>query len=417
MRSAGISFLTRPANPGGTPPGQMAGTPRMRAVLEVLLGGSLWDLISPCFTHEKVRMAFARADDAGPANRPGSALAEICSGRTPRPAWVCRTRLGLPGKGHGRNHRSPGRAGAGLTAEAIRLNAPVRRILPCAGDAPSAWSWISGEIVAARRGGLECRPQAHFSEIARPRLPLSPAFRQAVEGITTRASYAVKFPGRSVAPAGLPGAAPRRAPGCPPGSRGADRAVAAGDGGVLRPDAQQGRLPPDPIMSCHLPSAYWPPPRRRRASTVSAPGCAGLRPDFADGSTWEDRRGDFTARILEILEGYAPGFAASVEWCRLLTPADIERETGITDASIRHVDMTLDQMLDRRPLPAWSSYQSPVPDLWLCGSGTHPGGSVTRRPEATIAPRPSWPSSGSWSRYQLRNSAKATSSRAWGPGR
>ena len=55
-------------------------------------------------------------------------------------------------------------------------------------------------------------------------------------------------------------------------------------------------------------------------------------------------------------------------------------ETGITDASIRHVDMTLDQMLHRRPLPAWSAYRSPLDGLWLCGSGTHPCGSVTGAP-------------------------------------
>jgi phytoene dehydrogenase-like protein len=69
-----------------------------------------------------------------------------------------------------------------------------------------------------------------------------------------------------------------------------------------------------------------------------------------------------------------------VEWQRLYTPADIERETGITDASIRHLDMTLDQMLHRRPLPPWAAYRTPIPGLWLCGSGTHPCGSVTGAP-------------------------------------
>ena len=65
---------------------------------------------------------------------------------------------------------------------------------------------------------------------------------------------------------------------------------------------------------------------------------------------------------------------------RLYTPADIERETGITGASIRHLDMTLDQMLHRRPLPPWSAYKTPIEGLWLRGSGTHPCGSVTGAP-------------------------------------
>ena len=80
------------------------------------------------------------------------------------------------------------------------------------------------------------------------------------------------------------------------------------------------------------------------------------------------------------MESYAPGFRDLVEWHRLYTPVDIEEETGITGASIRHLDMTLDQMLHRRPLPAWSAYKSPLDGLWLCGSGTHPCGSVTGAP-------------------------------------
>ena len=84
--------------------------------------------------------------------------------------------------------------------------------------------------------------------------------------------------------------------------------------------------------------------------------------------------------IVGQIEQYAPGFTDAIEWQRLYTVANVERETGITDASIRHVDMTLDQMLHRRPLPAWSAYKSPIASLWMCGSGTHPCGSVTGAP-------------------------------------
>ena len=80
------------------------------------------------------------------------------------------------------------------------------------------------------------------------------------------------------------------------------------------------------------------------------------------------------------MELYAPGFRDLVQWERLYTPADIEQETGITDASIRHLDMTIDQMLNRRPLPDWSGYATPLAGLWMCGSGTHPCGRVTGAP-------------------------------------
>lgn len=87
------------------------------------------------------------------------------------------------------------------------------------------------------------------------------------------------------------------------------------------------------------------------------------------------------ADVLIIGAGHLPtGFRDLIEWQRLYTTADIEAETGITDASIRHLDMTLDQLLHRRPLPAWSAYKTPIDGLWLCGSGTHPCGSVTGAP-------------------------------------
>ena len=84
--------------------------------------------------------------------------------------------------------------------------------------------------------------------------------------------------------------------------------------------------------------------------------------------------------ITRIVNKYAPGFLDLIEWQKLYTPADIESETGITDGCIRHVDMTLDQMLHRRPLPPWSAYRTPVDALYLWGSGTHPCGSVTGAP-------------------------------------
>ena len=91
-------------------------------------------------------------------------------------------------------------------------------------------------------------------------------------------------------------------------------------------------------------------------------------------------RDESLKNVIAALESYAPGFSDLIEWQRLYTNFDIENETGITNASIRHVDMTLDQMLYRRPLPSWSAYKSSIEGLWMCGSGTHPCGSVTGAP-------------------------------------
>jgi phytoene dehydrogenase-like protein len=143
-------------------------------------------------------------------------------------------------------------------------------------------------------------------------------------------------------------------------------------------DAQSGAPAREPVMSLQLPTAYTPemaPPGKHifGAWVRYAPA----RPREC---SWEELREPTMHGITQVVARYAPGFRDLIEWQRLYTPADIERETGITDASIRHVDMTLDQMLHRRPLPAWAAYRTPLDGLWLCGSGTHPCGSVTGGP-------------------------------------
>jgi len=64
----------------------------------------------------------------------------------------------------------------------------------------------------------------------------------------------------------------------------------------------------------------------------------------------------------------------------VLTPLDIERRFGIWEGNIFHVDMTPDQLYAFRPIPGYSDYTTPVKGLYLCGSGTHPGGGVTGAP-------------------------------------
>ena len=139
-----------------------------------------------------------------------------------------------------------------------------------------------------------------------------------------------------------------------------------------------GRPSTNPVMSLQLPTVVMPelaPPGKHMLGIWLRYGPG----ELSEGS-WNDLREPVTENLFRILEEYAPGFRDLVEWCRLYTPEDIESQTGITGASIRHLDMTIDQMLHRRPLPSWSAYQSPIPNLWLCGSGTHPCGSVTGAP-------------------------------------
>ena len=58
------------------------------------------------------------------------------------------------------------------------------------------------------------------------------------------------------------------------------------------------------------------------------------------------------------------------------TPDDLEREYNLTEGHLYHGELTLDQILFMRPVPGWSRYRTPIEGLYLCGSGTHPGGGI-----------------------------------------
>lgn len=72
----------------------------------------------------------------------------------------------------------------------------------------------------------------------------------------------------------------------------------------------------------------------------------------------------------------ASAFGADPAQVSLQTPQDLEREYGLTEGHLYHGELTLDQILFMRPVAGWSRYRTPVPGLYLCGAGTHPGGGI-----------------------------------------
>uniref|UniRef100_A0A2P2K8C7 Pyridine nucleotide-disulfide oxidoreductase domain-containing protein 2 n=1 Tax=Rhizophora mucronata TaxID=61149 RepID=A0A2P2K8C7_RHIMU len=101
----------------------------------------------------------------------------------------------------------------------------------------------------------------------------------------------------------------------------------------------------------------------------------------SDGS-WQDPayRESFAKKCFSLIEEYAPGFIPSVIYYDMLTPPDLEREIGLTGGNVFHGAMGLDSLFLMRPVKGWSSYRTPLPGLYLCGSGTHPGGGVMGAP-------------------------------------
>jgi phytoene dehydrogenase-like protein len=87
-------------------------------------------------------------------------------------------------------------------------------------------------------------------------------------------------------------------------------------------------------------------------------------------------RADFAATCFDLIEEYCPGFKNSLLHYEVLTPPDLERIFGLTGGNIFHSSMGLDQLFWLRPVAQWAQHRTPINNLYLCGSGTHPGGGV-----------------------------------------
>ena len=138
--------------------------------------------------------------------------------------------------------------------------------------------------------------------------------------------------------------------------------------------AQAGRLPEQPMVELTLPSVLDPglaPPGKHVASLFVQ-----HVPWEPQGGGWSAAREPFADRVLALVEQVAPGFSAGVLHREVLAPPDLERIFGLTGGNIFHGAMTLDRLFLLRPVPGAGRYATPIPGLYLCGAGAHPGGGV-----------------------------------------
>jgi len=98
---------------------------------------------------------------------------------------------------------------------------------------------------------------------------------------------------------------------------------------------------------------------------------------LADGvGTWDDNREAFGDAVVNRIAEFAPDLPSKILHRQVLTPLDIERTTGLTEGNIFQGELSLEQLFFSRPVPGWARFRTPVRDLWLCGSSTHPGGGI-----------------------------------------
>jgi phytoene dehydrogenase-like protein len=142
--------------------------------------------------------------------------------------------------------------------------------------------------------------------------------------------------------------------------------------------SRAGRLPDDLWIDCVLASNVDPDlvTSGRHVMTCFVQ----FVPYRLQGAGWDEQREVFGDAVAARIERYMPGFRNSVVARRVLTPLDLEQDYGISEGNIFHGDPGLDQLFFMRPLPGWAQYRTPLPGIYLCGAGTHPGGGVTAAP-------------------------------------
>jgi phytoene dehydrogenase-like protein len=103
--------------------------------------------------------------------------------------------------------------------------------------------------------------------------------------------------------------------------------------------------------------------------------------------TWDDQREAFGDAVVDTLAEYAPNIRNIILHRQVLTPLDLEREFGLTEGNIFQGELTLEQLFFLRPAPGWAKYTTPLRNLWMCGSATHPGGGIMGAPGRNAALR------------------------------
>lgn len=338
-------------------------------LVEILLTRSMRDLVEEYFESDVTRAFTLSVQDIGDPRAPGSPLcyAYIRVNLLSNPQYV-----GIVKGGMGGITQAMANAAREAGVE-IRSGTEVKSILLKNGEARGVLLQ-NGEEISSTLTVSNADPKRTFLRLV-PRESLDPAFVKQVKRISTKAAYLKfhaainevpdfsRYLGKDFDPRYL--AQVKIAPSIEYFEQSWQ-------------DAKEGRPSSCPLMEVQIPSVYDPTLAPSGHHVVSiwvlyAP------PHLREG-TWDEKRQEVGEHLIDTLTSYAPNFRRSLLHWQLFTPYDIEQRVGLTDGNIRHIDIIPHQMFARRPLPGWSRYRTPIPRLYLCGAGTHPGGEVTGAP-------------------------------------
>lgn len=260
----------------------------------------------------------------------------------------------------------------------IRTEAPVARIATRDGRARGV-VLESGEEIEARTVVSSLDPRQTFLRLLETGT-LEPAFEEELERYRYRGSSGKV----NLALDGLPEFS------CLPGAGEHLRGAISFSPGLdymerAYDDAKYGRWSRRPYLDVVIPTLVDPsmaPPGKHVMSCFVQ--YAPYRLDPALGS-WDDQREAFGDAVIDTLAERAPNIRERIVGRQVLTPLDIERVFGLSEGNIFQGELSLEQLFFNRPVPGWARYRTPLRDLWMCGSATHPGGGLMGAPGSIAA--------------------------------
>ena len=148
-------------------------------------------------------------------------------------------------------------------------------------------------------------------------------------------------------------------------------------------EAKYGRFSRRPYIDMVIPSLTDPsvaPPGKHVMSCFVQ-----YAPYNLKEGNWDEKRDEFGDTVIDTIAEHAPNIKDLIRDRQVLTPLDLEREFGLSEGNIFQGELTLEQLFFLRPAPGWAQYRTPIKNLYMCGSATHPGGGIMGAPGRNAA--------------------------------
>jgi beta-carotene ketolase (CrtO type) len=103
--------------------------------------------------------------------------------------------------------------------------------------------------------------------------------------------------------------------------------------------------------------------------------------------TWEEAREPYADHLIDLITAhYIPNLKGLILKRVVHSPVDLERRIpSAVRGTVTHGAFLPYQAGSLRPIPELGHYQTPVDNVYLCASGSHPGGGVTMAPGRNAA--------------------------------